>query len=289
MHSNTLLLVDGMAAVYRAFFAIKGLSTSDGRPCNAIYGFIRMMDQLQRSWDPSHIAIIFDGGLPTERVQLVPEYKANRSPMPDELREQLEPINDYLEAASIASARFDKCEADDIMATIAISAADYDTRVLLATHDKDLFQLINENVQIVPVTGKHEVMGVDEVIAKTGVSPSQIVDWLALIGDSADNIKGVDGIGPKTATKLLTQYGSIDSVWSHLEELPSGRIKQSLETSRELIERNCKMVKLYTDIDFAPNWVDFKKQSPSVDKLLKFYDRFEFHAFSRTLREPELF
>jgi DNA polymerase-1 len=115
------------------------------------------------------------------------------------------------------------------------------------------------------------------------------VDWLALIGDSADNIKGVRGVGPKTATGLLCEYGDIDAIMAHLDDLPRAKLRESLNDSRELIERNRKMVKLYTQLDGVPDWKQFEKKTPSVGRLLEFYDRFEFDSFARPLREPELF
>ena len=289
MHNKTLLLVDGMAAVYRAFYAIKNLKTSKGVPSNAIFGFVRMIDQLKKAWNPSHLVVVFDGGLPAERLELVPDYKGNRSPKPDELRMQLDGINEYLEAASVPSIRRDACEADDIMATLAVDAADESVRVLLATHDKDLFQLVNANTKIVPVTGKYEIMGCEEILIKTGVDPTQIVDWLALIGDSADNIKGVPGVGPKTATKLLTEYGTVEKLWPHINELHGNKLKESLGASWDIVVRNQKMVKLYTELDGIPDWSGYSVAAPQVGKLLRFYEKFEFHDFARNLREPELF
>jgi len=289
MPQNTLLLVDGMAAVYRAHFAIKGMSTSDGRPSNAVFGFIRMIDSLRRTWKPTHIAVVFDGGLPPERMTLVPEYKANRQPMPDDMRAQLDGINRYLAAARVGSVRLDACEADDVMATMAVRAARDSADVLLATHDKDLFQLVNSQIKIVPVTGKNEIMGEQEVLAKTGVPPRLIPAWLALIGDSADNIKGIAGVGPKTATKLLNQYGDIDSIVAHSSELKGVRLGESIAGGRDLLSRNLKMVTLYTELDNVPDWKRFEACPPAVDELLRFYDEFEFDVFAKPLRAPELF
>ena len=288
MQSDNVLLVDGMAAVYRAHFAIKNLTTSDGRPSNAIFGFIRMLDQLRRTWQPTHLAVIFDGGLPQERMELVPEYKANRASMPDEMRAQLEGINEYLEASRISSLRLDACEADDILAVLAVKAAEEDADVKVATHDKDLFQLVNDRIRIVPVTGKAEIMGEDEVLAKTGVTPEKIPEWLALIGDSADNIKGVPGVGPKTATALLNEYGSIEGILANVVNISRPRLRENLAASRELLERNLKMVRLYTQVDDVPDWHSFAVKEPEVDRLLRFYESFEFDAFAKSLREPEL-
>jgi len=289
MHGTTLLLVDGMAAVYRAFFAIKSLKTADGRPSNAIYGFVRMMEQLVKCWRPTHLAVVFDGGVPAERLELVPEYKANRAPMLDEMRVQLAGINEYLAASEIPSVRLSACEADDVMATLAVRAAAESTQVLLATHDKDLFQLVNSDTHIVPVAGSPDRMGPDEVFSKTGVRPSQIVDWLALIGDSADNIKGVPGVGPKTATKLLAAYGSVDALWGHLDEVSGDKLRKSLADSRELVARNQRMVKLDTAVAGVPEWSGFQVAPGAIGPLLLFYKKFEFHALAQALREPELF
>ncbi len=289
MQDATLLVVDGMAAVYRAFFAIKNLKRSDGQPTNAIFGFIRMMDQLVKTWQPTHLVVAFDGGIPAARLALVPEYKANRSPMPDDMRSQLEGINEYLATAAIPSTRLDACEADDVMATLAVQAGEAGAEVLLATHDKDLFQLVNARTRIVPVAGHAEAMGPEAIQAKTGVAPAQIVDWLALIGDSADNIKGVQGVGPKTATKLLNAYGSVDGIWDHLDEVAGAKLKQSLGESRDIVLRNQAMVKLDTAVTGTPDWSGFAKAAAPVGPLLAFYDRFEFSALAQALREPELF
>jgi DNA polymerase-1 len=289
MYKKTLLVVDGMAAVYRAFFAIRNMKRSDGHPSNALYGFIRMMDQLVKIWKPTHLVVAFDGGVPAERLELVPEYKANRSPMPDELRMQLDSINDYLAVAAIASVRLPACEADDIMATFADRAQSSETQVLLATHDKDLFQLVNANTRIVPIAGTPTPMGPDEVLAKTGVLPDQIVDWLALIGDSADNIKGVVGVGPKTASKLLLEYGSADEVLEHVGDISGDKLKQSLMASRELVTRNQRMVVLDRAVEGVPDWSHFGVAQAAAGPLLAFYETFEFRALAQALREPELF
>ncbi len=289
MQDATLLVVDGMAAVYRAYFAIKNLKRSDGQPTNAIFGFIRMMDQLVKAWRPTHLVVVFDGGIPPSRLELVPEYKANRSAMQDDMRSQLAGINEYLAAAAIPSVRLDACEADDVMATLAAQAGAVDARVLLATHDKDLFQLVDARTQIVPVAGHADAMGPDEIRAKTGVSPEQIVDWLALIGDSADNIKGVQGVGPKTATKLLTAYGNVDGLWAHMDEVAGEKLKQALDGSRALVERNQRMVKLDAAVAGTPDWSQFPVTSAAVGPLLAFYEEFEFFALAQRLREPELF
>lgn len=289
MHDATLLLIDGMAAAYRAFYAIKHLKTSAGKPSNAIFGFSRMVEQLVKAWSPSHLAVVFDGGIPQSRLDLVPEYKAQRKPMPDALRDQLDGINAYLEAAAIPRVRLDACEADDVMATLAVEAARDDVQVLLATHDKDLFQLVNASTGIVPVAGTPERMGIEGVEVKTGVRPDQIVDWLALIGDSSDNIKGVPGVGPKTATRLLCTYGHVETLWEHLDEIPREKLRQKLDQSRGLIDRNQRMVTLDTSVAGVPAWKTLKAGPLRAGPLLAFYEAYELHGQAQALREPELF
>jgi len=212
MSSNVLLLVDAMAGIYRAFYAIRNLSTSAGEPTNAVFGFVRMLRQLETWWEPSHVVVVFDGGLPEERMTLVPEYKAQRAPMPDDLRAQIPRIEEFLDLYGVPRVRVLGEEADDVMATMVRTAEEDAESVLLATSDKDLYQLVNETVKLVRMSGEQGLMGREEVIEKTGVPPEKIIEWLALVGDSADNIKGVPGVGPKTAAKLLTEHGSLDGI-----------------------------------------------------------------------------
>ncbi|MDD4737544.1 MAG: DNA polymerase I, partial [Kiritimatiellae bacterium] len=173
------VLVDAMALAYRSFYGVKHrLTTREGLPTNALYGFIRAMDQLRERWNPTHWQVIFDGGIPAYRRELVPEYKAQRKPMPDELRAQLDPLQEYLVAAQIAFLRMEGQEADDVMATLAVQAAADGAEVLLATSDKDEFQMVNDSVSIISTVKDSEKMTCKEVARKTGVRPDQIVDWL---------------------------------------------------------------------------------------------------------------
>ena len=208
--------MDGTAIAYRAFFAIRQLSTRAGRPTNAVYGFIRMVRQLEAAWRPSHWAVVFDGGLPAARMQLLPAYKAQREKMPDELRQQFAPIEEYLRRSAVATVRLEAQEADDAMASLTARARADGAEVLLATSDKDLLQLVADGVAVVsPVAGGAR-MGPAEVEAKLGVAPGRVVEWLALTRDTADNIPGVPGVGPKTAARLLHDFGSLAGVWARL-------------------------------------------------------------------------
>jgi DNA polymerase-1 len=240
-----LLIMDGHAYAYRAFFAIRSLSSPTGQATNAIYGFIRMLGKARDRVRPSHALVIWDGGLAPERMTLLPEYKAQRREMPPDLRLQLDPIVAYLRAANVFSYRKESCEADDCIASIARQATEGGLEVVIASSDKDFMQLVSPKVKLLNPNDKSDTLcGVEDVKHKTGVEPTQIVDWLSLIGDSVDNIPGVPGVGPKTATDLLRQFGSIDELFRRLPEVGSDRLRENLRASAESVRRNQQLVRL---------------------------------------------
>lgn len=284
-----LILVDGMAALYRAFYAIRELSTSDGRPTNAVFGFVRMLRLLRETWAPSHWAVIFDGGLPAARVGLLEEYKAQRKPMPDPLREQIGVCEDYCRRAAIECVRVEAQEADDVMASLAVTAAGAGAEVLLATSDKDLYQLVGGRVRIVPLAGKGAAMGVAQVREKTGVEPDRIVEWIALTGDTVDNIPGVPGVGPKTAAQLLGQFGSLDEMWRRLDDVKRERLRAVLAENHDVVDRNVAMVRLVTELPGLPGWDAFRVQPPDHAGLAALFRDLEFHSMAAELEQPDLF
>ena len=288
MASRTLILVDGLAALYRAFYAIRGLSSADGTPTNALFGFIRMLTQLREVWKPTHWVVVFDGGLPEARLELLPDYKGQRSPMPDELRSQIPLAEHYLEKAGIAWVRQPRQEADDVLASITSWARGEAADVLVATGDKDLYQLVDAQTRIVPVSGKGGAMGCEEVAAKTGVSPQNIRDWLALTGDSADNIPGVPGVGAKTAAKLLQEYGSLETLWRHFEEIARPKLREALAASRAVVERNTELVSLRHDLPIDLGWDDMAVRQPTA-ALIAFFEKYGFDSMADSLRQPDLF
>ena len=280
-----LLLVDGHAAAYRFFHGIRPMTSSAGTPVQAVYGFIRMMQQLQRTYYPTHQAVAFDGGVPAFRLALVPEYKAQRKPMPDDLRTQLPILQEYLRAADVPFFCFDAIEADDIIATF---AKRFPGRVYVVTSDKDMFQLISENVTIVPLSGSAGELDTAGVQHKTGVLPSQIPDWLALIGDAADNIKGVPGVGPKTAAVLLQQFGSLDALFGSLHAVQREGLRRALEAHRDIVWRNRDMVLLH-EVDALPGDDMLVNKALPVNALRLFYEKYSFKGFAQALQAPELF
>ena len=284
-----LMLVDGTCVMYRAFFAIRNLSTRDGVPTNALFGFVRMLEQLREQWRPTHWRVVFDGGLPERRKRLLPEYKAQRPPMPEALRSQRPLCEEFLDLRFVERVCLPHQEADDVMATTAVAAARGGAEVLLATTDKDLYQLVGDRINLVRLSGEPERMAAAQVEAKTGVRPDQVVDWLSLVGDAADNIPGVPGVGAKTAAELLRAHGSLDALLAHVEAVPRERIRAALVASRDVLSRNVALVRLDTQLDGLPDWRTATVREGDVTKLIEFFTRVEFGSMARRLREPDLF
>jgi len=286
--NSRLLIIDALGLVYRSFYAIQSLSTAAGRPTNAVYGFIKTLRQLEKVWQPTHELVVFDGGSPKERTELWPQYKAQRPPMPDALREQLPGVESFLNAARVAHVRLVDTEADDIMASVADQASAQGLEALAATADKDLMQIVGGGVFLVTPGKAEDRLGPEEVALKTGVRPDQIVEWLALIGDTADNIPGVPGVGPKTATKWLNEWGSLESLWAHLDALKPEKLRQALQQHRDAVVRNVALMRLQKDIRISHSMDDLKRQPPDERRLLQFYQSMEFHSLARDLQTPSL-
>lgn len=277
---RSVLIVDGTAVAYRAFYAVRDLSTRAGQPTNALFGFIRMLRQLEAQWHPDRLVVAFDGGSPAHRLEKCPAYKAQRAPMPDDLRSQLGLINEFLSAAGIPMVLLKGQEADDVMATLAVRAAGEGATVRLATSDKDLMQLVGDRVRIVPPTKTDEELDAAGVEAKTGVKPAQIVDWLALIGDVADNIPGVAGIGPKTATKLLAQFGSLPECLARAEMIASESLRTKVRTGRATAELNVALMTLDKEVPGVPKWEEIPAPAPDTGRLKAFFEKYELHRFA---------
>ena len=212
-----LILVDGSSYLYRAFHAMPSLTNSQGQSTGAIYGVINMLRRLLREYDPVHVAVVFDAKGKTFRDEMYKEYKAHRPPMPDELRSQIQPIHDITRAMGLPIIIIEGVEADDVIGTLAVEATKVGLPTLISTGDKDMAQLVNDSVTLVN-TMTNKTMDRDGVKEKFDVFPEQIVDYLALVGDSSDNIPGVPKVGPKTAAKWLHQYDSLDNIIAHAEE-----------------------------------------------------------------------
>jgi DNA polymerase-1 len=281
-----LLIIDGHAYAYRAFFAIRSLSSPTGFATNAIYGFIRMLTKVRERVQPTRVLVVWDGGLAQERMTLLPEYKAQRAAMPSDLESQFDHIVAYLGAAGICSYLKDQCEADDCIAAITRQASAAGWEVVIASSDKDFMQLVSPHVQLLNPHDRNDTLwGAAEVKAKTGVEPEQIVDWLSLTGDSVDNIPGVPGVGPKTATDLLRQFGSIDEVYRRLAEVRSERIRGQLEAAQENVRRNQKLVRLNCDVPCEVSLDETCLKRWDEETLRRLYASWGFKTLLRELED----
>lgn len=279
-----LLLIDGHAYAYRAFFAIRSLNSPDGRPTNAIYGFLKMTEKLRSIVSPTHVAVIWDGGLAKIRTEDLPDYKANRPTMPEELSQQIEAIGQYLAADGITSLCRDGVEADDWIGVAAKRAEQTGYTVVIASSDKDFMQLVSDRVGLYNPGDKSEkIWKSTDVEAKTGVKPGQIVDWLALIGDTVDNIPGVLGVGPKTASALLTQFGNCDALYSNLNQVASVRTREALKTAREAVERNRRLVRLPVELDVECDPDAWGKRRPDLQKLADLFGSWGFKSLHESV------
>ena len=262
----TLLLIDGHYYVYRSYHAIQSLTNSRGEPTNAIFGFVKTVRKMLKDLQPDLAAIFWDEGLPAKRLELQPAYKQQREAMPEKMIRQLDFIREFCAPMGIASIAKPNTEADDLMACYAIAAGSNQIETILATNDKDLFQLVNRSVKIYSTNKSdlknpkdpHALLGVAEVTSKWGVPPESIGEVLALIGDSVDNIPGIDGIGQKTAANLFREFGTIDRLFKNLDRIPNVKLREKLAANREKIQQNRQMVRLDLDHELPVPVADLK-------------------------------
>ena len=229
MSDSPLVLVDGSSYLYRAFHALPPLSTAAGRPTGAVLGVVNMLYKLLDEYKPTRMAVVFDAPGKTFRDDLYAEYKADRPPMPDELRAQVEPLYEAIKAMGICLLRIEGVEADDVIGTLARQAAQKGSRTVISTIDKDFAQLVDEHVTLVN-TMDNTTLDRERVEQKFGVTPEKITEYLALVGDSIDNIPGIPGVGPKTAAKWLQQYGDLATLKAKASDV-GGKIGERLRES----------------------------------------------------------
>ena len=287
----TLLLVDGSSYLYRAYHAMPDLRSPDGFPTGAIHGFIAMMkrlrDQVMGSGPGGHAACVFDASGPTFRDAWYPEYKAHRAPMPDDLRTQIAPIHEVVRLLGWPVLEVPGIEADDAIGTLARVGAAGGHRVIISTGDKDLAQLVNEQVTLIN-TMSNERLDIAGVTAKFGVPPERIIDYLTLIGDAVDNVPGVDKVGPKTAAKWIAEHGSLDGVVAAAAQI-KGVAGENLRRALDWLPLGRRLITVVTDCDLSPHlegWPSIERLGlKPVDRegLLEFYRRYGFGALRREL------
>ncbi|MDH3559435.1 MAG: DNA polymerase I [Gammaproteobacteria bacterium] len=284
-NTKPFVLVDGSSYLYRAFHALPPLTNSRGEPTGAVYGVINMLRSLVAEYQPEYMAVVFDARGKTFRDDLFAAYKANRPPMPDELAAQIEPLHVLVQALGLPLLQVPGVEADDVIGTLAQQASALGMETVISTGDKDMAQLVDKHVTLVN-TMSRSVLDPEGVRDKFGVPPESIVDLLALMGDSSDNIPGVPKVGPKTAAKWLSTYGSLDGVIAHAGEI-QGKVGESLRDHLETLALSRQLATIRCDVELGSGPLDLQPGQPDLKQLRECYTRLEFSRWLDQLgREP---
>jgi DNA polymerase-1 len=282
--SKTLLLVDGSSFLYRAFHAMPDLRNRHGEPTGAIYGVLNMLRRLRKDYPSDYSLCVFDAKGKTFRDDWYAEYKANRRAMPPDLARQIEPLHQAIAASGWNLLMVDGVEADDVIGTLAQQVTD-DVRCVIATGDKDLAQLVNERVTLIN-TMSDETLDMDTVITKFGVSPERIVDYLSLVGDAVDNVPGVEKVGPKTAVKWLLQYGTLDNLMQHADEI-SGAVGENLRKALDWLPQARRLITVKCDVALPQKYTELIPPLADPQQLRSLFERFEFKSWLRELNSPQ--
>ncbi|HZC84747.1 MAG TPA: 5'-3' exonuclease H3TH domain-containing protein, partial [Rubrobacter sp.] len=270
-------LIDGYSLLYRAFYALpQSIATTSGLPTNALYGFTSMVLKLLDSEEEVGIGVVWDGGKPQFRMEIFPEYKAQRTSMPEELKVQLDHLDQILEAMNIPAIRAEGFEADDALATLSKRVPE-DVELMIVTGDQDAMQLVDGNVKVLRTTrgvSETKAYGRQEVVEEYGVTPEQIPDYKALTGDSSDNIPGVRGIGPKSAANLLKEFGTVENLYENLDKVSARGIRKKLEEGRESAFVSLELAKMRFDapVEFDAEELRFKGVAPESREILRRYE-----------------
>lgn len=271
---NNLLLIDGSSYIFRAFYGVRaGLTNKNGLPTNAVFGFKNMLLQLLKQENPSHCIMVFDRPGPTFRNTIYEDYKANRDEAPDDLKAQFEPIYELNRHLNMPIIWRDGFEADDIIGSLARIFSPEIT-ITIISGDKDLTQLVTDEIHMLD-TMKNKLYTPESVKEKFGVGPEMIHEYLAIVGDSSDNIPGAKGVGPKTAVKLFDKFGSIEGIYQNINQL-KGKQKENIETSRDNVEMSLRLTKIQCEMEFEISLDDFTRKEPDLEKLSRFYDEMGF-------------
>ena len=277
------VLVDGSSYLFRAFHALPPLTNSKGQPTGAVYGVINMLNKLVTEYKPENIAVVFDAKGKTFRNDMYKDYKANRPPMPDELRSQIAPLYELVEALGFPMIIIPGVEADDVIGSYAKIASELKIDTLISTGDKDLAQLVNPYVTLIN-TMNNVLMDEAGVMKKFDVPPNAIIDYLALMGDTSDNIPGVPKVGPKTAAKWLKQYETLDNLVAHADEI-KGKVGESLRDNLDQLPLSRRLTTIKCDVELEHVIADLSMRLPEVDKLRQIYSELEFKTWLSNLSD----
>ena len=284
---STLLLIDGHSQAYRAYFGMKTpLSTSSGELTAAVFGFTCKLLSVLRDYQPDYVAVAFDLG-DTWRHSEFPDYKATRERMPDDMPSQIERIQQVLQALNIPIVTYENYEADDVLGTLARQAADQEQDVLILTGDRDMFQLVDERIKILYTSGgpnpQTSVYGLDEVQERYGLTPEQFIDLKALTGDTSDNIPGIPGVGDKTAVKFIKQFGTLDNLYEHVDEISGPKTRANVIASAEQVRLNKRLVTIVTDLDLTYDAAACAVRDFDRTEVVKLFHELEFRSMLKEL------
>ncbi|MDO8334066.1 MAG: DNA polymerase I [Nitrosomonas sp.] len=280
---KTLLLVDGSSYLYRAFHALPDLRNRKNEPTGAIHGVLNMLRRLHKDYQADYSACVFDAKGKTFRDELYPDYKAHRPSMPPDLAVQIEPLHACIRAMGWPMLIVDGVEADDVIGTLARQAEQQNMRCIISTGDKDITQLVNPRITLVN-TMSNEVMDEANVLAKFGVPPERMLDYLMLVGDTADNVPGVEKVGPKTAVKWLTQYGSLDNLVAHADEI-KGVVGDNLRKALDWFGMSRQLITIKCDVDLPINLTELELKPQDIEQLIQLYEQLDMKASLRELRQ----
>ena len=281
MSARKFILVDGSGYLYRAFHALPPLTNSRGEPTGAVLGVLNMLNKMIKEETPDRIAVVFDAPGRTFRDDLFDQYKAHRTPMPDDLRAQVQPLYDVVAAMGVPLLRVPGVEADDVIGTLAKQGADAGFKVLISTGDKDMAQLVGPNVELLNTMSNTRLDRIG-VKAKFDVFPEQIVDYLALVGDTSDNIPGVSSVGPKTAAKWLNQYQTLDALIAHAADI-GGKVGENLRNELPMLELSRKLATIDTALALEVMPEQLSSGAADVPRLRDLYTRLELRALLKSL------
>src|SRR5215510_14497060 len=276
-----LILVDGSSYLYRAFHALPAFSNSRGEPTGAVFGVLNMLNKFMKDFAPKRIAVVFDASGKTFRDDLFKEYKAFRTPMPDDLRSQFPPLLAILRAQGLPVLRVEGVEADDVIGTLACRVARAGQQVLISTSDKDMGQLVEPSITLIN-TMSNSMLDRAGVKAKFDVYPEQIIDYLALVGDASDNIPGIDKVGPKTAAKWLGQYGTLDALVADAANV-SGKVGENLRAGLATLELARKLATIRTDIELPLSLEELRRRPADAEGLRALFSRLELRTLLKQL------
>ncbi len=281
--NNTIYLVDAYAHIYRCFHAVTPLTAKDGTPSNAIFGMARFLVTLEKEFSPNAGAFVFDKGKSVDRLKIAPDYKANRPPTPESMKPQIEPIREMIRAAGWHIIEKEGFEADDIIGTLANKFNNFNVKII--SNDKDISQVISERVEMLITLPKIKgfyLRNAKKVKEKFGVSPTQIVDYLSMLGDSSDNIKGILGIGEVTASKLLQEHESIANMLANPHLIKNEKLREKISSNKELLERNIAMITLNTSIELDDSSIVEKLalKLPDVEYIIELTEKYSLKSLT---------